>query len=293
MIRIGLTNEQKNDCIKKYIKHNPNIREIIIFSDERFFMDIPDVELNVRQIGYKETIMYRTFYPLLEEIDESYLLVMNECMRTDKRNSLNYNCIAKYTNQTSHRLVFEWLPIISEEKDFMILLDFATSQKYKGQSIKEIDLGEEDVMCVPRRYSLTPITVTLPEDGTKLYEEEKEKLFKNLGNRHPDIIPRHLHVWTGKFKEPFIEKDKLYVARNSRFKTQNVVVYKNLEKGKQYILLDIQHRRLDFNDFLRKTEQSELKYLSTGLSIDQVYIESFNKWKRAVESFYAKTGIYQ
>lgn len=267
---------------------------MIVFSDEKFFMDITNISCtNTRQIGYKETIMYRTFYPLLEEIDETYLLVINECMRTANRSELNYNCIAKYTNQTQHRIVFEWLPFISDEKDFMILLDFENSQKYKGLSINEIDLDAEDVMCVPRKYKLNVINIDLPSDAEKLYIDEKNKLFEEIGNKDPNTIPRHLHIWTGKYKKPYLSSDKLFIARNKRFNKDNVTTYKDAKLGDKYILVDIPHRRLDFNDFLRRCQQKEFDYLSTGLSIDNIYISDFNQWEQRLEGFYAKTGIYQ
>lgn len=295
MIRIGLTSEQKIECLNKYLAKHSEIKEVIIFSSEKFFLDLSKAkfEVNIRQIGYQETIMYRTFYPLLEEINDTYLLVMNECMRTDNRSDLHYNCIAKYTNQTPHRAVFEWFPIVSELKDFMILLDFSNSQKYKGLSLSEVDLDAEDVLCVPRKISLSTIDVELPPNAQEEYEQEKEKLFDNIGNKNPDTIPRQLHIWTGQFKKSYILATKQYVARNSRFKSKNVTTFKDAEKRKKYILLDIPHRRLDFNDFLRQTEQTELAYISTGFGVDKAYIAEFNEWERKVERFYAKTGIYK
>ena len=294
MIRIGLSENQKIDEINEYLR-NHNIRHTIIFSDEKFFLTyLENINCqDVRQIGYKETIMYRTFYPLLEEIDDTYLLIMNECMRTQNRSELNYNCIAKYTNQTSHRIVFEYLPFIENKKDFMILLDFENSQKYKGFSIDDIDLDSEDVLCVHRTFQMNIINISLSDNIFDLYEAEKNKLFDSLGNKSPDTVPRQLHLWTGKYKKDLIKSNLLYVARNSRFKKPNITTYKNVEKGRQYILLDIPHRRLDFNDFLRKTEQETFEYISTGLSIDKVYINEFNEWKERLEKFYAKTGIYQ
>ncbi len=47
------------------------------------------------------------------------------------------------------------------------------------------------------------------------------------------------------------------------------------------------------NDFLRVTKQTELTYVSTGLSIDDVYINAFNEWLGRLEEFYAEAGIYQ
>ena len=70
-------------------------------------LDLPDLgDVPIRQIEYNEVIMYRTFYPLLEEIGPDHLLVVNEFMRTRNRNDLTYNCLRHYLNQCGHTMVF-------------------------------------------------------------------------------------------------------------------------------------------------------------------------------------------
>lgn len=288
-----MNEKQKQKEILKYIEEH-DIKQVIVFSSEQFFMNLPECPCPIRQIGYKETIMYRTFYPLLEEIDKTYLLVMNECMRTQNRSDLTYNCIAKYTNQTPHRIVFEYFPFIEKEDDFMILLDFSDSQRHKGIGFSEIDLGAIDVRCVRRHFTMTVENIEpLPLDAQTAYEEQKEKLFADLGNKDPDTIPRNLHIWTGRYKRNSIAPDQQYIARNDRYKLPNVVTYKNAQPRVKYKLIDMPHRRLDFNDFLRRTGQTDLVYLSTGFKIDEVYINSFQEWANRLERFYAKTGIYK
>lgn len=292
MIRIGLDDGQKRREIQKYVKEN-GIRNVIIFSPENAFMELPELDIPVRQIGYKEIIMYRTFYPLLEEIGGDYLLVANELMRDANRNCLTYNCYAKYTNQTSHRMVFNFLPVISDRKDIMILIDFDNSQKHKGSGFGDISLGEHDIQCVRKKYSLRVTEVPLPEGAAGAYEDEKERLFENIGNKNPDTIPRNLHLWTGRYKTGFLESTELYVARNQRLKRPNVTVFQGAEEGKRYTMVDMPVRRIAMNDFLRVTGQEELRYLSTGLSVDKVYIDELNAWIREVESIYAETGLYK
>ena len=46
------------------------------------------------------------------------------------------------------------------------------------------------------------------------------------------------------------------------------------------------------NDYIRFTGQNELKFISTGLSIDEFYINEFNSWLNRLEEFYAKAGIF-
>lgn len=253
-------------------------------------MELPELDVPIRQIGYNEIIMYRTFYPLLEEIDSDCLLVANELMRDKNRNCLTYNCYAKYTNQTQHRMVFNYLPIIESRKDIMILIDFHNSQLKKGFGISDIDLGEYDIQCVRMDYKIEVIPVPLPDGATEQYEAEKERLFEELGNKSPDTVPRQLHVWTGRFKKPFLEDGKNYIARNRRIK--GVEVFKDAIPGRDYTLIDIPFRRLDFNDFLRAAQQERIRYLSTGFGVDKVYIEAFENWRKELESIYAETGVY-
>lgn len=292
MIRIGLNKKQKQSEIKKYVKKN-GIKNVIVFSPKKMFMELPKLDVPIRQIDYDEIIMYRTFYPLLEEIDRDCLLVANELMRDRNRSCLTYNCYAKYTNQTEHRMAFNYFPIINEKKDIMILIDFINSQRHKGFGLDSIDLGEYDIQCIRKNLQLSLESVPLPDGAAKEYETEKERLFDGLGNKDPDTIPRNLHVWTGKFKKPFLSDTESYVARNKRFKQKNVTTYKEAEEGKEYTIIDMPCRRLEFNDFLRVSGQEDIRYISTGFGVDNVYIKELEDWIKEVKEIYAETGLYK
>ena len=291
MIRIGLNEEQKRYEIKKYVEKS-GVKNVIVFSPEKMFMELPELDIPIRQIEYKDIEMYITFYKLLEEIDDSYLLVANELMRDRKRSCLIHNCYAKYTNQTSHRMVFNYFPIIENKDDIMILIDFSNSQQHKGFGLSSINLKEYDIQCIRKNIRLSVTDILLPQGAENEYKAEKERLFNELGNKDPDTIPRNLHVWTGKFKKAFLENSKTYIARNKRFNKTNVEVYKNAVPGKNYTIVDMPCRRLEFNDFLRATGQEELRYLSAGLGVDKVYIAELEEWIKEVEYIYAKTGVY-
>ena len=288
-----MNDTQKQQEIEKYVKTH-DIKSVIVFSPKKFEMTLPDLgDVPIRQIEYKEVIMYRTFYPLLEEIGKNHLLVVNEFLRTDDRSNLTYNCLRHYLDQCRHQIVFEYFPFINDTKDFMILLDFDTKSKRKGFGFDKEFLKGEDILCQNQHLNLNVQPVSLPAGAEEEYENKKKTLFNNIGNRDPDIIPRELHVFTGKWKKPEIRPELHYVARNARYKLPNITTYPNVTAGQNDILLDWQHRRLQTNDFLRVTRQSELTYISTGLSIDNVYITAFNGWLERLEEFYAETGVYQ
>ncbi len=293
MIRLGLNEEEKVVEIEKFLL-GKEIKKIIVFYPEEFQLNIDKFKnsYEIRYIEYKEIIMYRTFYPLLEIIDKQTLLIFNECMRTQNRSDLTYNCAHHYCNQTPHKIVFEYFPFIEDEHDFMILLDFLNKGKYKGKSFYDFWLKEEDVKAKPHYFELHNIDVAITEKDKENYEKYKEQLFNNLGQRDPDTIPRQLHVWAGNLKKKYIEPNKLYVARNKRFKLPNVVTYQEIERGKHYVIVDFPHRRIDFNDFFKKTGITKIEFLNTGLKVDLYYWNELKAWAERLVKFYDKTSLY-
>jgi len=290
MIRIGLNDTEKQAEIEWYAKWN-GITRIFIFYPETFPLAVK-TDLPIEYTTYKDIIEYKPFYHLLEVIDESSLLVFNECLRTQNRSDLTYNCAHHYCNQTPHKIVFEWLPFIDDENDFMILLDFINKGKYKGKSFRDYFLKEENIMAKPHQFTIRTIDIPITDLDRKRYEEKKEALFAGLGKRDPDTIPRNLHIFAGSLKKPFIDPDKDYVARNARFNLPNVTTYKTVEQ-KKYIIIDFPHRRIDFNDFFKQTRMHDIVSLNSTLKVDLYYINEFRAWIERLGEFYAKTSLYK
>jgi hypothetical protein len=291
MIRIGLNTEEKKQVINEYIKQNPGLKLIVIFTCEKFPADLYDGPIETERYGYKDIIEYKPFYHLLEVIDDDCLLVFDECMRTQNRSDLTYNCAHHYCNQTSRKIVFEHFPFIEDYNDFMILLDLINKGKYKGKSFRDYFLIDEDIRIKQHHFAVNTIDIPVSELDRKRYEKKKESLFASLGNRDPDTIPRNLHIFTGDLKKPFIEPNKSYVARNSRFNLPNVITYKDVEQ-KDYIIIDFPHRRLDFNDFLKRTGMHDIIFLNSTLKVDLYYLNELRAWVERLGEFYAKASIY-
>lgn len=289
MIRIGFTHRQKQKIITEYLQKN-KIKKIFCFYYKKFPYRYK-VDTEIEYIEYADIEMYKYFYRLLEEIDENCLIIIDELMRTQNRSELIYNCAHHYLNQTPHKIIFEYFPIIEEKEDFMILLNFENKGKYHGKGFDYIYLKEEDIIMYPRKIKLDVIPVETTDKERELYEKRKEKLFENLGNKHPDTIPRNLQLLAGDFKKKAIEKDKLYVARNKRHKLDNVITYDNVEKKQNYIILDFHYRRLNFNDFLKFTGITKVNYLSTTLPVDTHYTNEFIKWKARLDAIYAQASL--
>lgn len=289
-ILLGLNQTEKQSEISRYVEHN-EIKKVYCFSFPRFWLPREQSDL-FEQIQYSDIIMYKFFYRLLEEIDDHSLIVVNECLRTQNRNDLTYNCLHHYLNQTPHRLIFEYFPFIEDKQDFMTLMDFSDRGRYRGHEFSEDYLLEADIRIKPHRFNLEVIDVPTTPDMTTAYNKKRDALFDGLGKKDPDTIPRNLHLFAGTYKKPHIESDQKYVARNSRFGKDNITVYKEITSG-NYTIIDFPYRRIDFNDFLKASGMHDLRCISTDLKIDRYYIDWFNDWKRRLDEFYGMaTGIY-
>lgn len=289
MIRIGLNSEEKQQVIDDYLSQN-RLKKVFVFSYEKFPSQLVFPGVEAEYIGYADIIMYKFFYRLLEEIDDDCLLIFDECMRTQNRSDLTYNCAHHYCNQTSRKIVFEYFPFIEYYNDFMILLDLINKGKYKGKSFRDYFLIDDDIRIKQHHFAVNTIDIPVSELDRKRYEKKKESLFASLGNRDPDTIPRNLHIFTGDLKKPFIEPNKSYVARNSRFNLPNVITYKDVEQ-KDYIIIDFPHRRLDFNDFLKRTGMHDIIFLNSTLKVDLYYLNELRAWIERLGEFYAKASL--
>ncbi len=291
MIRIGLSHRQKQKEINAYLaKHN--IKKIFCFYFKKFPVKYK-VDCEIEYIEYADIEMYKYFYRLLEEIDGSGLIIMDGCMRTQNRSELIYNCAHHYLGQTPHRIVFEYFPIIDTKDDFIILLDFENKGKYKGKSFDYIYLQQEDIKIRPRKVKLVPVNVEITKKDTERYEKKKEQLFDNLGDKDPDTIPRNLQILAGDIKRKAINDTGLYVARNQRFKLENVKSYQDITAQGSYTIIDTHYRRLNMNDFLKITGMNRIEYLCTTLSIDTVIINEFVEWKARLDAIYAQASVYK
>lgn len=291
MIRIGLNKRDKQKVVNEALSKN-NIKKAFCFYFKKFPIKFK-VDCDIEYIEYSNIEMYKYFYRLLEEIDNNSLIIIDECMRTQNRSELIYNCAHHYLNQTEHKIIFEHFPIIEDKNDFMILLDFLNKGKYKGKSFDYIYLHNEDIKIKKHKIKLNTINVEITDSDLEKYTKKKEYLFDNLGNKDPDTIPRNLQLFAGNLKKKAVENKKIYVARNKRFKLDNVYSYDEIVSKGEYILIDTHYRRLNMNDFLKTTGMNKIEYLSTTLSIDNVIISEFSKWKARLDAIYDQASLYK
>ena len=288
MIRIGFDIKQKQICIDEYILKN-NIGKVYVFYFKKFKPSFK-VNCEIEYIEYADIEMYKYFYRLVEEINNKSLLVFDECMRTQNRSELIYNCAHHYCNQTQHKIVLEYFPIINNIENIMILFDFIDKGKYKGKGYKEYLLDEIDVKSINRVPEFEVIEVETTEKEQQSYEKEKEKLFNNLGKKHPDTVCTALELFVGKFKKTKITQYDMYIARNLRFKQENILTFKEAEI-KNLIMIDFPTRQLELNDYIKKTKTEKLNFISSKMKVDEYYVGEYERFKKECEKIYAKTNI--
>jgi hypothetical protein len=280
MIRLGLDAQQKLSVVLDYVRTNGISRVFVLGAP----MVIGDVEAS--HVSWDQIIQYRFYYRLLQEIDTSSLVVVNECLRTQNRHDLTYNCIRNFLQQTKHQVIFQRLPIIDRVDDMAILVDLDTRSRWKRDAFRADMLGELDVVAVRHDVSIEPIRVQCTPRQRSDYATAKEKLFAELGHGDPHSIPRNLHMVSGKARLAAVEPGRLYVARNSRAKKPNVGTYGAVSEPR--VLLDFCHRFIDFTDHLAATGQrGDVEALVTDLPVDEWYLKRFSDWSRRLGDAYA------
>lgn len=272
MIYIG--NHNKASIIEAYrVEHG--ISRVIVLSPEKFALSIEDTE----SIEYAQIIQYKYFYRLLQEIDQSTLLVINECLRTQNRYDLTYNCIRHFLNQTRHQLIFQRFPIIDTIEDFMILFDWDTRSQWKKEPFSRKLMAESRIKCHLPPIQITPVVIRTSEQYQAQYQVEKRRLIDSIGMRDPHTIPRNLHLFGGKAKLSAIRDGVQYVGRNDRFKLPLMATYKEPSyPSAPYTAFEFPHNFIDFADFLALSGQSSINVLTTDLKVDEWYLRRYQAW---------------
>lgn len=284
MIFLGFNTDRKCSAINDYCAEN-SIEKVFILSPKKFYFDCDFYNHEV--IEYADIIMYKYFYRLLQEINNTTLVVINECLRTQNRYDLTYNCIRNFLNQTPHKLIFQYLPIIDDMQDFMILFDFDTRSRWKRERF-DIDLLEHCKLEVDPHLVMLNQVVAQTDDKLKAdYQKEKARLINAIGIKDPHTIPRNLYLMSGKAKMQKVEMGRHYIGRNNRFKVDTMVTYKEHEYKNNCTVFEFPHNFIDFADFLALSKQAQFDVLTTDLKVDQWYFERYQQWAKRLADGYA------
>lgn len=276
MIYLGLQDKFKIDVIIDYINLN-NIKTIHIIQPIKFQIRL---NVDVDYVDYEHAIDYPIFYKLLHELDDTHLIILNECLRTQNRYDLTYNCIRHFLRQTKHKLIFNQLPQIDSKDDFMILFDFDSNSQWKRNKFDIELIKENSIIAVNTpEIKFTAIDVYTQSSTQHKYYSEKKKLFSEIGLKDPDTIPRNLYLIGGKDK--LFMNNCLCVSRNKRLNSNNVVTYDGYQKG-SVTVLEFPHRFIGFSDFMRKSWQFEYNVLVADLPVDHWYFNRYTEWGKRI-----------
>jgi hypothetical protein len=295
MIYLGLDDAAKGETVARHRAEHA-IRKVFVLSPARFapwwaatHMASPETECDGREglfVDWPDLIMYRYFYKLLQEIDNSTLVVINECLRTQDRNCLTYNCVRNYLNRTPHVLVFQYLPIIDTIEDFMTLFDFATQSRWKREPFRRELLTEATVAVAPSPpLMLVPVHVPVDDKTRAAYAKEKASLLAEVRgdpDKDPHLLPRNLLLASGKAKVAHVDPARRYVGRNNRFKLHSLETFKDITGPGERIVFELPHNFLDMADLLGVSRQHRIEVLVADTKADAWYLRRFHDWAQRV-----------
>lgn len=274
MIRIGYDDGTKDRLVTRYCDEH-GIRKVFVLSPARFRFACSTPH---ESIEWSELIMYQHYYRLLREVDDATLIVVNECLRTQNRHELTYNCIRLFLQQTEHRIVFQYLPIIETADDFMILFDFDTRSRWKRERFRPDLLAECDARLRPVSVEFVDVAVETDRKTRDAYAREKRKLIDGIGLKDPHAIPRNLLLLAGKAKLASVQPDRRYVGRNNRFALPNIETYRDVDVSGDRVVFEFCHNFIDFCDFLAVSRQSQVEALVSDLKVDRWYFDRYREW---------------
>ena len=294
MIHIGLDNAAKGEIVARY-REGHAIKKIYVLSPSRFapswaaeHMTDPATQGDGRDglyLDWPNLIQYRYYYKLLQEIDRSTLVVVNECLRTQSRHDLTYNCVRNYLNQTPHVLVFQYLPIIDTIDDFMVLFDFATQSRWKREAFRADLLSEAKIHVATAPLSIEPVRVPADDKIRAAYAKEKAALLADVRSdpdKDPHQIPRNLLLVSGKAKLAHIDAARRYVGRNNRFKLPNLETYRDAAGPGERVALELPHNFIDMADLLAVLRQHRIEAIVADTKAEDWYLRRFQDWARRV-----------
>lgn len=283
VIHLGLDDAAKEAVLTAYVQRH-GIEKVVVISPARFR---PSFTVSAEHIEWAEVILYRFYYRLLQEIGSTTLVVLNECLRTQNRNDLTYNCIRNYLNQTPHVLVFQYLPLIDTIEDFMILFDFVTRSRWKRERFSPALTREATIEVADVSPTFRAIPVAIDEKGRAAYAKEKASLLAEVRadpEKDPHLIPRNLLLVSGRAKVVAVPPGARLVGRNNRFKLPSFETYREANGEGARVVFELPHNFVDMADFLAVARQREVDVLVADTKTEAWYMQRFNEWAGRVRN---------
>jgi hypothetical protein len=281
MIGLGFDESAKAARIAAHCREHA-IERVFVLTGERAPAPAVPEGVPCDVVTWTGIIKYVNYYRLLQEINRSCLVVVNECLRRQFRGELTYNCIRMYLNQTPHALIFQHLPIIDTWDDFAVLFDFETRSRWKRDKVTPELLREAIIEDVSPTITLSAQHVSVSAKTHAEYAKQRAELFAEARadvDKDPHNIPRALALVPGKDKARATDPAKRYVARNQRLKLPHVETYRDITgDGGARTVLELPHNFVDFADFLSVTRQSEVEIMVADTKADAWYWQRYVAW---------------
>jgi hypothetical protein len=181
LIRIGLDDAEKAEVVRQYIADH-GITKVFCISPDRFAPAFAATQITGpedldgqpgKYLPWPMHIEYRFYYKLIQSADPQTLLIVNECLRTQHRTALNFNCIRTFTRNVKHQIVFQYLPIIDSLDDVMTLIDFDTRSKWWDRKFDPEMLKELDLQIKTPAIALTQVPVEADAKTLNAYFKKK------------------------------------------------------------------------------------------------------------------------
>lgn len=284
VIHLGRVNKLK--IVSDYVKEH-SIRKVYFLGPQKFDFDTSPLDVEHEWIDWPDIIEYGPFYRLCQEIDRSKLVVINECLRSQNRSCLTFNCIRHFLNQTNHQIIFQHLPFIDGKEDFLALVDFDTKSRWKREPYSIDLLGKANIQTSPLNVQFLERKAEATEQLHKAYQKKKQQLIDGIGLKDPHTIPRNLYLVGGKAKQQIVQEGDAFVGRNNRFKLEHFSKYRDTEFPKDCKVFELCHDHINFNDFLCLSGQEEIEVLTTDLKVDQWYLSRYKQWAERLNDVYA------
>ncbi len=286
MIWLGLGDAQKDRVVSQYCAEH-GITKVFVLTPERFN---PGLSVEHDVVTWPNIIEYRFYYRLLQEIGRDTLVVINECLRTQNRHDLTYNCIRNFLNQAGHVMVFQYLPIIDTIADFMILFDFDTRSRWKREHFNKELLKEAQIEVAPAPVLFRNIPVPVDAKVYAQHAKEKARLLAEVRSnpdKDPHNLPRNMYLVSGKAKLAHIEPGRRYIGRNNRFKLANMETYRDAANIGERTVFEFCHNFIDFADFLNVSKQTAVDVLVADTKADQWYFNRYVQWAERLADAYS------
>lgn len=162
--------------------------------------------IEAETISFKESIMYKYYFRWLSEINDDCALILNNILKKQQRNALEYNCIRYYARQAGTVTVFNDFPLIDSKNDFMILYDMIQPDPFWKREYDDIERFEN--VHFNLQIAIHKTDVMLPEKCVSEYEKLKSDCIESV-KRDADIIPRRLLRFSEKHKSKYGVFDSL------------------------------------------------------------------------------------